>query len=63
MHALLTDPIKLGAARIGERREVADMDGGAMMAHVVHANIEIETVICAQDMIDLGWTDQHVRWL
>jgi hypothetical protein len=62
MHALLTDPIKLGSADIGEQREVADVSE-ATMSHVVHADMQIETVICKQDMIDIGWTEQHVLWL
>lgn len=62
MHALLGDPIKLGSDSIGELREVTDHNASTER-HVVHANVDVETVITKQDMLDLGWPEHHIRWL
>ncbi len=62
IHALLADPIKLGRADIGERRVVCD-DKVDNHRHIVHANSEIETIITREDMLDLGWSESHIRWL
>lgn len=62
MHALLSDPIKLGSNSIGETRDVVNQED-SRLSHVVHANVEQETVITKDDMLDLGWPEQHIRWL
>lgn len=62
MHALLSDPLKLGSDSIGEKREVIDKEE-SIMSHVVHANVDVETVISKQDMLGFFWSEPHIRWL
>jgi hypothetical protein len=60
LHALLSDPIKLGSNSIGTKRAVVDNMGPE---HHVHAHTETETVITKADMMALGWKLSHVRWI
>ncbi len=62
IHALLADPIKLGSHDIGSQRVVVE-DKDDNLRHIVHANSEVETVISRDEMLDLGWSEAHIRWL
>ena len=62
IHALLTDPLKLGSNDIGSQRVVYE-DKDDNLRHIVHANSEVETVISHDDMMDLGWSESHIKWL